>query len=193
MFAAWPPGFRSGLRQEEALPQRRLQRDHARRPLFPGRQRLHPDLRPDAQRQSRARLDLPAGRLFRLHDASTRPVPGCFSFVVAFVVAALLGVVLQVAVFRRMEGQELRQTLVTIGISIVLADLMLWAFGGNSWQIQTPALASRTDRPSLRHRGQVVGRGGLSLLSDRSSGHLRRLGRDRRGDVAGRSTAPASA
>jgi branched-chain amino acid transport system permease protein len=61
-----------------------------------------------------------------------------FSFVVAFVVAALLGVILQLAVFRRMEGQELRQTLVTIGISIVLADLMLWAFGGNSWQIQTP-------------------------------------------------------
>ena len=53
-----------------------------------------------------------------------------FSFVVAFVVAALLGVILQVAVFRRMEGQDLRQTLVTIGISIVLADLMLWAFGG---------------------------------------------------------------
>src|SRR5579872_3395399 len=61
-----------------------------------------------------------------------------FSFVVAFVVAALLGVILQVAVFRRMEGEELRQTLVTLGISIVLADLMLWAFGGNSWQIQTP-------------------------------------------------------
>ena len=60
------------------------------------------------------------------------------SFVVAFIVAALLGVVLQVAVFRRMEGQDIRQTLVTIGISIVLADLMLWGFGGNSWQIQTP-------------------------------------------------------
>jgi branched-chain amino acid transport system permease protein len=61
-----------------------------------------------------------------------------FSFVVAFAVAALLGILLQVGVFRRMEGQDLRQTLVTIGISIVLADLMLWAFGGNSWQIQTP-------------------------------------------------------
>ena len=60
------------------------------------------------------------------------------SFVVAFIVAALVGVVLQVAVFRRMEGQDIRQTLVTIGISIVLADLMLWGFGGNSWQIQTP-------------------------------------------------------
>ena len=60
------------------------------------------------------------------------------SYVVAFIVAALLGVLLQVAVFRRMEGQDLRQTLVTIGISIVLADLMLWWFGGNSYQIQTP-------------------------------------------------------
>jgi len=61
-----------------------------------------------------------------------------FSFVVAFFVAAFLGVLLQIFVFRRMEGEELRQTLVTIGISIVLADLMLWVFGGNSWQIQTP-------------------------------------------------------
>jgi len=63
-----------------------------------------------------------------------------FSFVMAFVAAALLGVILQVLVFRRMEGQDLRQTLVTIGISIVLADLMLWSFGGDFYQVQTPAL-----------------------------------------------------
>ena len=62
-----------------------------------------------------------------------------FSFVMAFVAAALLGVLLQVLVFRRMEGQDLRQTLVTIGISIVLADLMLWGFGGDYYQVQTPA------------------------------------------------------
>ncbi len=61
-----------------------------------------------------------------------------FSFVVAFVAAALLGIILQYLVFRRMEGQDLRQTLVTIGISIVLADLMLWIFGGDFYQIQTP-------------------------------------------------------
>src|SRR5215212_4707485 len=41
------------------------------------------------------------------------------SFVAAFAVVAIVGVVLQVLVFRRMEGQDLRQTLVTIGISIV--------------------------------------------------------------------------
>jgi branched-chain amino acid transport system permease protein len=62
-----------------------------------------------------------------------------FSFVAAFVAAALLGVILQVLVFRRMEGQDLRQTLVTIGISIVLADLMLWGFGGDYYQVLTPA------------------------------------------------------
>jgi branched-chain amino acid transport system permease protein len=57
----------------------------------------------------------------------------------AFVIVALLGIVLQVLVFRWMEGQELRQTLVTIGISIVLADLMLWAVGGDFYQIETPS------------------------------------------------------
>ena len=52
--------------------------------------------------------------------------------------------------------------MVTIGISIVLADLMLWVFGGNSYQIQTPAWLRRADRAAVRHRGQVLGRGGLS-------------------------------
>jgi branched-chain amino acid transport system permease protein len=79
---------------------------------------------------------------------------------VAFVVAALLGILLQFVVFRRMEGEELRQTLVTIGISIVLADLMLWAFGGNSWQIQTPVwLRGPVDLPlvtAVKPSGEAV-------------------------------------
>ena len=83
-----------------------------------------------------------------------------FSFVVAFLVAALLGIALQFLVFRRMEGEELRQTLVTIGISIVLADLMLWAFGGNSWQIQTPTwLRGPVDLPlitAVKSSGEAV-------------------------------------
>jgi branched-chain amino acid transport system permease protein len=60
-------------------------------------------------------------------------------FIIAFVAVALVGIVLQIAVFRRMEGQDLRQTMVTIGLSIVFADLMLWAFGGDFYQIQTPS------------------------------------------------------
>lgn len=60
------------------------------------------------------------------------------SFIVAFILTAIVGVLLQVIVFRRMEGQDLRQTMVTIGLSIVFADLMLWACGGDFYQIQTP-------------------------------------------------------
>jgi branched-chain amino acid transport system permease protein len=41
-----------------------------------------------------------------------------------------------------MEGEELRQTLVTIGISIVLADLMLWYWGGQSYQVLSPSWLS---------------------------------------------------
>src|SRR5438105_4324230 len=46
-----------------------------------------------------------------------------------FVIAALIGLVMQVLVFRHMQGDDLRQTLVTIGLSIVLADVMLWIWG----------------------------------------------------------------
>jgi branched-chain amino acid transport system permease protein len=72
------------------------------------------------------------------------------SFIVAFILTALVGVLLQVLVFRRMEGQDLRQTMVTIGLSIVFADLMLWACGGDFYQIQTPSwLIGPIDLPLL--------------------------------------------
>jgi branched-chain amino acid transport system permease protein len=45
---------------------------------------------------------------------------------------------MQHQVFRRMEGEELRQTMVTIGLSVVLADIMLWIWGGQSYTIQSP-------------------------------------------------------
>jgi branched-chain amino acid transport system permease protein len=55
-----------------------------------------------------------------------------------FFSAALVGFLLQITVFRFMQGQELRQTMVTIGISIVLADLMLWWFGGEIYSFDPP-------------------------------------------------------
>lgn len=60
------------------------------------------------------------------------------AFPIAFLVVGFVGVLLQVLVFRRMEGQDLRQTLVTIGISIVFADLMLWGVGGDFYNITPP-------------------------------------------------------
>jgi branched-chain amino acid transport system permease protein len=55
-----------------------------------------------------------------------------------FLSAALFGLVLQVAVFRFMPGQDLRQTLVTIALSIMLADVMLWMWGGQIYQFDPP-------------------------------------------------------
>ena len=72
-----------------------------------------------------------------------------------------------------MEGQDLRQTMVTIGISIVLADLMLWCVRRRFLPSPDAGLAVGTDRAAVRHRGQILGRGGLSDLSDGSAGYLR--------------------
>jgi len=60
------------------------------------------------------------------------------AFPIAFVVVGAFGIALQYFVFRRMEGEDLRQTLVTIGISIVMADLMLWYWGGDFYNINPP-------------------------------------------------------
>ena len=56
----------------------------------------------------------------------------------AFLVVALSGALLQILVFRRMEGDDLRQTLVTIGLSIVAADLMLAIWTGITYQFSPP-------------------------------------------------------
>ena len=56
-----------------------------------------------------------------------------------FMALSLIGILMQVFVFRRLEGDELRQTLVTLGISIVAADLMLATWTGITYQIGVPA------------------------------------------------------
>ncbi|HET7524560.1 MAG TPA: branched-chain amino acid ABC transporter permease, partial [Burkholderiaceae bacterium] len=55
-----------------------------------------------------------------------------------FLTAAVIGLLLQVVIFRHMQGQDLRQTLVTIGLSIMLADVMLWIFGGEIYTFEPP-------------------------------------------------------
>jgi branched-chain amino acid transport system permease protein len=47
-----------------------------------------------------------------------------------------------------MHGQDLRQTLVTIGLSIMLADVLLWIFGGEIYQFDPPSwIFGRTRLP----------------------------------------------
>jgi branched-chain amino acid transport system permease protein len=82
------------------------------------------------------------------------------SLIVAFIVVALLGIVLQFTIFSWMEGQELRQTLVTIAISIILADLMLWRWGGDFYQVPMPPwLSGPVHVPlvtAVRSSGEVI-------------------------------------
>jgi len=56
-----------------------------------------------------------------------------------FAGAALVGLLMQVSIFRFMQGQDLRQTMVTIGLSIVIADLLMWAIGAQVHQLEPPA------------------------------------------------------
>jgi branched-chain amino acid transport system permease protein len=57
-----------------------------------------------------------------------------------FAAAAILGLLMQVLILRHMQGQELRQTMVTIGLSIVIADVLLWIFTGQVYQMEAPSL-----------------------------------------------------
>jgi len=52
--------------------------------------------------------------------------------------AALVGVAMQYLVLDRYQGQDLRQALVTIGLSIIAADLLLARYGGLSYQFEVP-------------------------------------------------------
>jgi branched-chain amino acid transport system permease protein len=56
-----------------------------------------------------------------------------------FAAAAIAGLLIQVLLLRHMQGQELRQTMVTIGLSIVIADILLWIFTGQVHQMEAPA------------------------------------------------------
>jgi branched-chain amino acid transport system permease protein len=82
------------------------------------------------------------------------------ALIAAFAVVALAGILMQVLLFRWMEGQDLRQTLVTIGLSIVLADLLLWGYGGDTFQVETPAwLSGPVELPfavAVRSNGDAV-------------------------------------
>ena len=55
-----------------------------------------------------------------------------------FLGAALVGLLMQVAIFRFMQGQDLRQTMVTIALSIVIADLLIWGIGAQVHQLDAP-------------------------------------------------------
>jgi branched-chain amino acid transport system permease protein len=88
-------------------------------------------------------VNLAHGSLYLLgayigYEVTTRTGYWLIGVAAGFLVLAAVGLVMQVLVFRRLEGDDLRQTLVTIGISIVAADLMLAVWTGATYQILTP-------------------------------------------------------
>ena len=105
--------------------------------------------------------------------------------------AAAAGASLQVALFSRMQGQDLRQALVAIGVSIVLGDLMLAHWGGTTYQLDLPAqLRGFVPLPLVRRYAMarlslvavaaLVGVGLWLLLSRTRLGMLIRAGVDDR-------------
>jgi branched-chain amino acid transport system permease protein len=62
--------------------------------------------------------------------------------VAGFVAVAIVGIVIHLGLLARMAGQDLRQALVTIGLSIIIADLLLAYYGGITYQIPPPDFAS---------------------------------------------------
>jgi branched-chain amino acid transport system permease protein len=61
---------------------------------------------------------------------------------VGIVAAAIVGLVSERVLLRRIRGQELPEVLVTVGVALVVTDLCLAAFGGNPRSIQPPAPVS---------------------------------------------------
>lgn len=64
------------------------------------------------------------------------------SVVGGFIGVAVVGIALYLGLLERMAGQDLRQALVTIGLAIIVADLLLAYYGGFTYQIPPPDLAS---------------------------------------------------
>jgi branched-chain amino acid transport system permease protein len=113
-----------------------------------------------------------------------------------FLAAAIVGLLIQVVILRRMQGEELRQTMVTIGLSIVIADLLLWIFTGEVHQMEAPewlrgplrglplVKAYSAYRLSLLACGIVIGVGLWLFLNRTRIGMMIRAGVDDRGMLA---------
>jgi branched-chain amino acid transport system permease protein len=113
-----------------------------------------------------------------------------------FLAAAVAGLLMQWLILRHMQGQELRQTMVTIGLSIVIADILLWIFTGQVYQMEAPSLlqgpirgiplinAYSAYRLSLLGFGITIGVFLWWLLSRTRVGMMIRAGVDDRGMLA---------
>jgi branched-chain amino acid transport system permease protein len=113
-----------------------------------------------------------------------------------FAAAALAGLLIQVLILRHMQSQDLRQTMVTIGLSIMIADVLLWIFTGQVHQLEAPEWlrgplrgipiinAYSAFRLSLLAMGIGIGVGLWLLLNRTRVGMMIRAGVDDRAMLA---------
>jgi branched-chain amino acid transport system permease protein len=113
-----------------------------------------------------------------------------------FAAAAIAGLLIQWLILRHMQGEDLRQTMVTIGLSIVIADVLMWIFTGQVHQMEAPAWlqgpirdiplikAYSAYRLSLLGFGVAIGFGLWWLLNRTRVGMMIRAGVDDRGMLA---------
>jgi len=113
-----------------------------------------------------------------------------------FAAAAVGGLLMQWLILRHMQGQDLRQTMVTIGLSIVVADILLWVFTAQVYQMEAPLWlqgpirgiplinAYGAFRLSLLGFGLAIGIGLWWLLNRTRVGMMIRAGVDDRGMLA---------
>ncbi|HVE52804.1 MAG TPA: branched-chain amino acid ABC transporter permease [Ramlibacter sp.] len=113
-----------------------------------------------------------------------------------FAAAAIAGILLQVLVLRHMQGQDLRQTMVTIGLSVVVADLLMWFYTAQVHQMEAPEWlqgpirgipiinAYSAYRLSLLGMGLLIGVGLWLLLNRTRVGMMIRAGVDDRAMLA---------
>jgi branched-chain amino acid transport system permease protein len=113
-----------------------------------------------------------------------------------FLAAAIMGLLMQVFILRFMQGQDLRQTMVTIGLSIVIADILLWIFTGQVYKMEAPVWldgpirdipiikAYSAYRLSLLGMGIAIGVFLWWLLNKTKVGAMIRAGVDDRGMLA---------
>jgi branched-chain amino acid transport system permease protein len=109
-----------------------------------------------------------------------------------FAAAAIAGLLIQLLNLRHMQGEALRQTMVTIGLSIIIADILLWMFTAQVHQMEAPAWlqgpirgiplinAYSAYRLSLLGFGIAIGVGLWLLLNRTRVGMMIRAGVDDR-------------
>jgi len=71
------------------------------------------------------------------------------ALIISPLIIAGVGVLLQQGLLRRIQGQDLREALVTIGVSIIVGDLLIAYYGGQFYEFSLPDVLSGGINPGL--------------------------------------------